>query len=163
MPRGPGTYGSKVGRPPKKIKEYGHGGGITVVLGGKPKPSYARGGPVMEDVEKADNYAQFSRMRPDVEITKEEFDRLKAGVPTIRAPDTPIRTRPSDLDVPIIRAPDTPIRTRPPGYVPPAGMKKGGKVSAYKKGGKVRVRKSKKRSFKGDGIARQGKTRGKIY
>tara|TARA_R110000824_G_scaffold94014_1_gene227240 strand:+ start:227 stop:517 length:291 start_codon:yes stop_codon:yes gene_type:complete len=95
----------------------------------------------MEDVAKADNYVQFSRMRPDVRITKEGFDRLKAGVP-------------------IIRAPDVPIRTRPDGYIPPEDRNprrrnsKGGKVSAYKKGGKV--------SSRGDGIARTGKTRGKI-
>jgi hypothetical protein len=145
MPRGPGTYGSKVGRPSKKSSGY------------------------MEDVAKADNYVQFSRMRPDVRITKEGFDRLKAGVPRqnynriIRAPDVPIRTRPDGYippDVPTIRAPDMPVRTRPEGYIPPEDRNprrrnsKGGKVSAYKKGGKV--------SSRGDGIARTGKTRGKI-
>tara|TARA_Y100001938_G_C8086372_1_gene432311 strand:- start:1284 stop:1478 length:195 start_codon:yes stop_codon:yes gene_type:complete len=28
MPKGPGTYGSKVGRPPKNNKSYKHGGKI---------------------------------------------------------------------------------------------------------------------------------------
>ena len=28
MPSGPGTYGSKVGRPPKKTKGYMHGGKV---------------------------------------------------------------------------------------------------------------------------------------
>jgi len=33
MPQGPGTYGSKVGRPPKKRKQYGKGGKTSVSKG----------------------------------------------------------------------------------------------------------------------------------
>ena len=39
MPKGPGTYGSKVGRPPKKIKpNYNKGGAV--------KKKYNKGGSV---------------------------------------------------------------------------------------------------------------------
>lgn len=39
----------------------------------------------------------------------------------------------------------------------PGGMKSGGKVKAYAKGGAVKA------SSRGDGIAQRGKTKGKIY
>ena len=39
MPKGPGTYGSKVGRPPKKIK-------VNYNKGGTVKKKYNKGGSV---------------------------------------------------------------------------------------------------------------------
>ena len=39
MPKGPGTYGSKVGRPPKKKKIYKQGGSVN-------KKKYNKGGSV---------------------------------------------------------------------------------------------------------------------
>ena len=39
MPKGPGTYGSKVGRPPKKIK-------LNYKKGGAVKKKYNKGGSV---------------------------------------------------------------------------------------------------------------------
>ena len=148
MPRGPGTYGSKVGRPPKKIEEYGHGGGITVVLGGKPKPSYARGGKVGPTEEQYEEMEAIGLSRSQVDAMGNEGRRPSGA--QLRKFIEAERRRGMEA------APVMPTQK-------PEGNSKGGKVSAYKKGGKVRVRKSKKRSFKGDGIARQGKTRGKIY
>ena len=58
MPSGPGTYGSKVGRPPKKQKNAYMGGGITKMSyhdGGKFK---VKPGPSVDGMDVATNVAK---------------------------------------------------------------------------------------------------------